>query len=53
MALFNVLWQRIKTWNTNVLEEKIDLEIGQLSTAVYIVHVKTNKGTFTRKILKK
>ncbi|WP_282072062.1 T9SS type A sorting domain-containing protein [Polaribacter atrinae] len=53
VAVFNVLGQRVKNWNLNVLDEKIDLEVGELSASVYIVHVKTNKGTFSRKMLKK
>ncbi|OAD45486.1 T9SS type A sorting domain-containing protein [Polaribacter atrinae] len=53
VAVFNVLGQRVKNWSLNVLDEKIDLEVGELSASVYIVHVKTNKGTFSRKMLKK
>ncbi|WP_218597803.1 T9SS type A sorting domain-containing protein [Polaribacter sp. NJDZ03] len=53
VAIFNVLGQQIKAWNPNVVDEKIDLEVGNLSTSIYIVKVKTNKGTFTSKILKK
>ncbi|WP_166386775.1 T9SS type A sorting domain-containing protein [Polaribacter sp. 11A2H] len=53
VAIFNVLGQQIKAWNPNVVNEKIDLEVGNLSTSIYIVKVKTNKGTFTSKILKK
>ena len=52
VELFNVLGQQIKTWNPNVVDEKIDLEVGNLSSSIYIVNVKTNKGTFTRKIFK-
>ncbi|AUC21442.1 hypothetical protein BTO15_04655 [Polaribacter sejongensis] len=53
VAIFNVYGQQIKAWNPNVLDEEINLEVGNLSTSIYIVNVKTNKGTFTRKILKK
>ncbi|WP_343328691.1 T9SS type A sorting domain-containing protein [Polaribacter staleyi] len=52
VEIFNVLGQKIKKWKLNISDEKLDLEVGSLSSSIYIVSIKTNKGTFTSKILK-
>ena len=52
LEIFNTLGQRLKEWkNTeNNLTSKFD--VSNLSSTVYIVKVKTDKGVFTKKIIK-
>jgi len=50
--VFNLLGQKVKTWKLNVVDTNIVLDANSLSTKIYIVKVKTNKGVTTVKVLK-
>ncbi len=52
VSLFNIAKQKIATWKiTNEEQNFIQIPINNVSTAVYIVSIKTNKGEFNQKII--
>ena len=52
IEVFNILGQKLKSWNNieKVLTTKY--AVNNLSSAVYIIKVKTDKGTLTKKVIK-
>lgn len=52
VSLYNILGQEVKNWNTNLEQtNKLKLTVKNLSKAVYIVKIKTNRGDVSKKIL--
>jgi len=52
IELYNSLGQKIKTWESiSSQNTEISLPIQQLSTAVYIVKISTNKGSLSKKVV--
>jgi len=52
VTLMNSLGQTLKTWNQGLQERHVRLPVN-LSTGVYILNLKTNKGNFTKKMMYK
>ena len=51
VILFNLLGQKTKSWTTSESKTQYRLEIKNLSTAIYIANIKTEKGIISKKIL--
>ncbi len=52
VSLFNILKQNINQWKiSDGKQSSIQIPIKNLSSAVYLVQIQTNKGTFSRKII--
>ena len=52
VELYNVLGQKINSWNEfNLQNNETRLKVNKLSTAVYIVNLKTNQGKVSQKII--
>ncbi len=49
--LYMSLGQSAQMWSSNLTKRKISLPIKSVSTGVYLVQVKTNKGTIQKKII--
>ncbi|WP_159950945.1 T9SS type A sorting domain-containing protein [Polaribacter septentrionalilitoris] len=52
LEIFNTLGQRLKEWKNTENNHTSKFDISNLSSTVYIVKVKTDKGVFTKKIIK-
>jgi len=48
--LFNILGQKIKEWNSNLLGRRISLPVS-VNSGAYIVNVKTTEGNISKKII--
>ncbi|MDX6747470.1 T9SS type A sorting domain-containing protein [Polaribacter sp. PL03] len=53
VTLFNILGQKAKSWNTIASKIENRLKVTNLSDAVYIVNIKTEKGIISKKIFYK
>ncbi|WP_188494239.1 LamG-like jellyroll fold domain-containing protein, partial [Flavobacterium palustre] len=52
VSLFNILKQNIDNWKiTDSKQNHIKLPVKTLSSAMYLVHIKTDKGEFMQKII--
>ena len=49
--LYNVLGKTINTWTHKSLQQEINLPINDLNTGVYIVHIETDNGNISQKII--
>jgi len=49
--LFNILGQKIKEWNSNLIGRMISLPINS-DAGAYIVYIKTSEGYISKKIIK-
>lgn len=53
VSLYNILGQIIKTWDvTNENQTEINIPVEQISSGTYIVKTETNKGNYSKKIIK-
>ena len=48
----NILGQSIKYWNIKNNKDKLYLNVGEISSSIYLVRIVTNKGMFVKKLLK-
>ena len=50
-TLYNSLGQTINSWSYKNIQQEINLPINDLSVGVYIVQIKTDRGTVSKKII--
>lgn len=51
IELYNITGQKIKEWSVSNSEKEYNLDVANLASHIYILKIKTNKGTINRKIL--
>ncbi|MCL7765492.1 T9SS type A sorting domain-containing protein, partial [Polaribacter sp. Z014] len=52
VEMFNILGKKVSLWNINEQKSTYQLDISkQTATGVYIVKIKTNKGTMDKKVV--
>jgi hypothetical protein len=51
IRLFNSLGQSLNTWDSNLENRNLSLEVNNLSTGMYIVQLETSDGDIIKKML--